>query len=402
MSNITPSQSNIFKGKYKYLVIFLIYAAIRSWQYCLIEIGYYLFPFNIAAAKVNFYFIQSLSNLGNLLSAWDGQWYLYIAKYGYGHPPPNLPPTMQFAFAPLYPMLIRFLSQILPIEFPLIGVLINFILGFGIVLFLFLIGQSLLNIKSGFLAGLFFIVTPASVFYMANYTEALFLLTTLLTFYFALRSKWLFASLSAMLGSATRIQGVLIIIPLIIEIIYQFRVKGLSIKTPITKIILSTLTLCLIPLGIFLFMLIGNQLTRDPLIIIKSHQYFNRKPISLVSIPLTIGQNVANFSRLPLHSFYQSKLDTLFMIITLLCCFVLIKMRYRPSLIALTIIFTLAPLATGSTMSLIRVLSLSFPLYLLLGDLANKSFLFKYLALTLCVSLMSLFALLYSHWYWIA
>jgi hypothetical protein len=64
-----------------------------------------LIPFNHETQQYNYYYQEANITLGNLLSSWDGQWYLSIADSGYSKVSQELP-YIKYMFFPLYPSLI--------------------------------------------------------------------------------------------------------------------------------------------------------------------------------------------------------------------------------------------------------------------------------------------------------
>src|SRR5690606_9530041 len=62
---------------------------------------------------------------------------------------------------------------------------------------------------------------PVSFFFSIIYTESVFVTLCIMSFYSMRRSRWLLAGLLAMLAALTRNQGVLLAIPIVIEMAVQ-------------------------------------------------------------------------------------------------------------------------------------------------------------------------------------
>jgi hypothetical protein len=165
------------------------------------------------------------ASVGGLLlspvNRWDAGWYLAIAEDGY-----DLPDARP-AFFPLYPLLIRLVGT--PIDalgveqgraFELAGVLISLVA--------FLVGLQLLHrlteIELGLEAAnntvLLLAFFPMSFYFSAIYSEALFLALSVASVYEARRSEWWRAGLLAALATATRSQGVCLVVPIAIMLLY--------------------------------------------------------------------------------------------------------------------------------------------------------------------------------------
>uniref|UniRef100_A0A2P2IC78 GPI mannosyltransferase 2 n=1 Tax=Hirondellea gigas TaxID=1518452 RepID=A0A2P2IC78_9CRUS len=116
------------------------------------------------------------------LIRWDAQYFIHIAEYGYTH-------ENTLAFFPLYPLLVRYLAQI--VYFPL-QVILNYhstIIVTAVVLnvYLFVKASELFYSLSravlhhevlAYRAAILFCINPASIFFSAPYSESLFALLT--------------------------------------------------------------------------------------------------------------------------------------------------------------------------------------------------------------------------------
>lgn len=147
----------------------------------------------------------------------DGEHYMSIAIFGYKN--------LEQAFFPVYPKLIYFLSKPFYQSFfnsllfaDLIGLLISH-LSFLIAL---VVLWDLLRIdfsrKVAFLTLLSLLSFPTSFFFGSVYTESIFLLLTILSFYFARKKKWFLCGFFGLIASATRVFGILLLPALLLEI----------------------------------------------------------------------------------------------------------------------------------------------------------------------------------------
>lgn len=154
------------------------------------------------------------SSFFEAMCKWDCRWYLTIIKDGYDTSFREYPRVWyglaNYAFFPLYPYLVKILSTILHINPVKCGIILNqfFILIALIFFYKYLKLIKLEEFSCRF--GVFLLsFSPFSIYFSSLYTEALFVLLSILTFYF-LRSKKLF--ISAILAgflSATRPVGVM-------------------------------------------------------------------------------------------------------------------------------------------------------------------------------------------------
>ncbi len=173
-----------------------------------------------------------------LLSLWqrfDVNWYLKIAARGYDGFDGS---TVYF---PVYPLLIRSLSFVLPPMFA--ATLISNLALLGVLVLLYRLVSSFTDVSIARRALIYFLLFPTSFFLTAAYTESLFLLFVLGSMYAASRRRWGWALTWGAFAALTRLQGVLLVIPLAYMLWRDS--AGMSLK----KVTLRALPFALIPLA---------------------------------------------------------------------------------------------------------------------------------------------------------
>jgi hypothetical protein len=147
---------------------------------------------------------------------WDSVWYLLIAAHGYFNPAST-------NFFPLYPLLIGVGDRLFdnPI---LVGVAIS--LGCTVAALTLLYRLALLDLDrpTARMTVLLVSVFPASLFLSAVYPTSLFLLLSIAAIYAARRDRWALAGLCGGLASATRSNGIVLIVPL--ALLYFYGPRG--------------------------------------------------------------------------------------------------------------------------------------------------------------------------------
>ncbi len=146
--------------------------------------------------------------LFSIWQRWDALWYQEIATEGYHAG------NSTAAFFPLFPLLSRVAS------IPFLG---NVVLGelavtslacIAAFVLLYRIARVEIGRRSAIVAVLLVALSPVGFFLLAPYTEALFLATTLASFWFArARHPWL-AGIAGAAAGFTRLQGGLLLLPL--------------------------------------------------------------------------------------------------------------------------------------------------------------------------------------------
>jgi len=239
-----------------------------------------LLYFAVAKVFVFFAFLFSIkilpTNSGFLSSTrfanFDGTHYLAIAENGYEH--------FQQAFFPLYPILIRYTSKSLSLQYELSGLFISNVSFF---LFLYFLQKYLLskfNKKITTWIVFCFISLPMSFFMQTVYTESLFLFLAILAIFFFNNKKFLLCFIVLGFLSAVRVNGIFLNFILLIVFIYKYRVSRID-----------TLRACLYGLigssGLILYMVYLNLNYSDALLFIHSQNAFgaNRATDTFIFLP---------------------------------------------------------------------------------------------------------------------
>jgi len=157
-----------------------------------------VFPYRGVAAEQNL-----------LLSVWqrfDTNWLLKIAQRGYSDDGSTV-------YFPLYPFLTRVVS-IVGGDSMFAALLISNLALIGALAMLYRLSEALFDTSSARRVVAYWLLFPTAFFLLAAYTESLFLFLTLTAFDSAHRSRWIIAALFGALAALTRLQGVLLVIPL--------------------------------------------------------------------------------------------------------------------------------------------------------------------------------------------
>jgi hypothetical protein len=148
----------------------------------------------------------------DVLSTWDGWWYLQVAQHGYDPKPLQpLPPGGMFtaeqnsvAFFPLYPGLIRGVSEVTGIGLYgsaiLVSVLSSLVAAAGI----YAVISALAGARAGVIAAGLWAVVPGAGVEWAVYTESLFVAIAAWACYSVMRGRWVAAGLLAFLAGLNR------------------------------------------------------------------------------------------------------------------------------------------------------------------------------------------------------
>lgn len=309
------------------------------------SLGYFLLPSRYAPSSL----ISNVYHSNFLLWSWanfDGAHYLNIAQNGYQ----MILGQSEYAFFPLYPLLINLLGRA-GLDMYLAATLIRVtsLVGFVAVLIKW-VRPYLANPLS--LLWLI-LLSPGAVFLSAIYSESLFLFLTALTFYFAQRKEWGRATLVTALATATRVNGVFLVLFLLIKSGSARSLLGIS--------------------GILSYMYYLWATTGNGLAFFSAQSGWGKSTLTAPWVTLT-----AYLSALTLN--FQADLTHLVVaieiIITSVLIYLLIKFWHQKKLDSAYKYYALAnlalPLATGSLGSMPRFSLTLFPLFLMIPSLPPK------------------------------
>ena len=143
----------------------------------------------------------------------DSEHYLNMAKYGYTEP-------LLYAFFPLYPVLIKIFTFIIP-SYQISGFLISNIASFLSLLIL----HNMTKEKDNLWLILCFVFTPILGYTSLLYTESLYILFTLLGYYLYKKDKYILSSIIVGLSILTRNSGIILWGAIGLDMLFRFFTK---------------------------------------------------------------------------------------------------------------------------------------------------------------------------------
>lgn len=205
-------------------------------------------------------------NLVDLRVHRDSFWYLKIAEKGYEYTPGKM---SNIAFFPLYPALIALISK-LPLLTPaLAGWIISTIaLSLGLIFFYKLLTKFHPNLDP-LEPIILLLIFPTAFFLNSVYTESLFLMLSIIFFYFLLQRKFMIAAIFVSLASLSRLNGLFLLAPFIFEYLKIYGIKRFFN--------INLLSFMIAPLGIFAFMLYQYLQFNEPRAFFKAQMEWGRK-----------------------------------------------------------------------------------------------------------------------------
>ena len=295
------------------------------------------------------------------LSIWknyDGGHYTSIAEHGYS--------IIQYAFFPLYPLLIKIVSWPATVIFGdkvsiyiVAGLLISTLSLIGAVYFMLQIARHLFTIDTGKRAVFLLLFFPSAIFLAAVYTESLFLCLVTGSFYLALKQNWGWAALLAALAALTRSVGAIMFVCLAIEF-YVAHQEDWRLHWP------KSMPFLMIPGAVLAYMAYQWVTVGTPLQFLEAQKAWGREVDGSIFSSLwkdyVRGFNLLDFKATRVAPLYDG-LATVFGVVV---AGVLAYNKYW-SFAIFTLAVTVISLVSGTTVGAIRYVIVAFPAFLLLG-----------------------------------
>jgi len=300
---------------------------------------------------------------------WDSVWYLDIIKNGYVG-------KSLTAFFPLYPLVVKTISQLVFNMSPeIVGLFLSSLFLFLSLIFLYKLTLLDFDRNISLNSIIFLLLFPCSLFFNLIYAESLLLLLTVLSVYLARTNKWHLAGLCGLLASLTKPEGVILFIPLLIELFILIKKDKKYLK--------NLIYLILVPVGLLIYMLYLKYNFNNPFLFIEAQKEWWRVSGNIFT------NLVASFSLI----------KGIFFICSLLSSYLVFKyIRKSYGIYTLSILLTSL---TGTFTSLNRHTSIIFPIFILIAYINNKHEILGSAVKFIFCLFLSYFIVLYVNGYWV-
>lgn len=300
---------------------------------------------------------------------WDSGHYLNIIMNGYDGK--VLP-----AFFPLYPLAVKTTSLL---AFNASPEIMGFFLSglFLLLALIFLYKLTMLDFDRNISLNsiIFLLLFPFSLFFNLIYAESLLLFLCILSIYFARTNRWHLAGLCGMLATLTKPEGVIIFIPLLMELFVSIKKDKNNFR--------NLIYIMLVPAGLLIYMIYLKISFNEPFLFIKAQEEWWRVSGNIFT------NLVASFSII----------KGIFLFCFLLFSYFVFKyIRKSYGIYALAILLT----SLSSTFtSLNRHASIIFPIFIFLAYINNKNEIVGNAVKFIFCLFLSYFTVLYVNGYWV-
>ena len=198
------------------------------------------------------------------LNQWDTGHYLRIAESGYQADPASP------AFFPLYPVLIRIIDAVLPGGVLVAALLVANAAVLGALTVLYRLTDHEFGTRVAQRVTWYLAAFPTGFFLFIGYNESLFVLLLAGALYAGRRGHWWLAGVLGALSSATRLFGVLLMVPLAVEYVRQIGWRPRRARRDL-------LSLALVPMGATVYSLYCLIVLDDPLAFSNAQDHWGRQ-----------------------------------------------------------------------------------------------------------------------------
>jgi hypothetical protein len=329
-------------------------------------------------------FRASSSEAGNLLARWDTGWYLGIAEEGYNYWG-NANHQTNVAFFPAYPMTVRAVASLIGarwgspedatdtfeafterrhVRMLQAGWLVSITsLVIGLAYF-FRLARELTGSDEAAGQGVALMVTyPFAFFFGAVYTEAFFLACAVAAFYHFRHRQWIWAAVAGLLAGLVRPNGCLLSVPLGVMALQHWRADGYRLPTLTRGLAVASCA----GLGMLAFTWWLYAFTGEWFVWMKAHGAWGRQ---FAGIHRLLAQRWDHLWSLGLYGYsveYTIELFNMAATSLVLAVSWPVGRRYGWPYALFLLVTVVPPLFMGGFLSMGRVTTTLFPVFIYLG-----------------------------------
>ena len=354
---------------------------------------------------------------------WDSFWFLRVAAHGYAR-------RRAAAFFPLYPLTVNISGRLLGSM--LVGGVLVSVLCYALALVvLYRLVAHDFDERVALWTVLFLSAAGTSLFFQAIYSESLFLLLTVTSFWAGRTGRWWLAGAAGLLAALTRSAGVVLVAPLLWMWLEQRRGRAIALPGGARHAALlsrapgrlpSLAWLALVPAGIGLYMAYTSVRYHNALLFVAAEHDWHRRlsppTTAIYQGALAARRSVQHIAAQPSAYFAVARPAfrvqwltignlTAFIALVLALALVAVCWRRLPApYTIMALVSLLVPLSypTHSTplLSMPRFALVVFPLFVALAVLLARHLVLRWLVLAVMVAGLVLFTAMFANGMWVA
>jgi hypothetical protein len=302
----------------------------------------------------------------NMVARWDAPWYLSIADRGYEWQPDGQQHNV--AFFPAFPVGMVVVTAVLRWHLLHAGLLLSVVAFALAAAYLYRLARETLDDEQALAAVWLLAAYPFAVYYSAPYSEALYLLAAVGAIYHFGRDEWRYAAAWGAVAGLTRSNGCLLSVVLAIVILTDFWRRSREGRRRSPRELVSQLASASAPgMGMLAYSAYLQACFGDPLLWLKAHGAWGRTYTDMGEFVSGRAATLADIG--PLTYLYSQPYDVLNFAAAAfgLAMIVPVWRRLGAAPTAFVVLSLVPPLVMGGTLSMGRLTSTQFPIFIALG-----------------------------------
>ena len=306
------------------------------------------------------------NDLLDLPARWDAGWYLTIANVGYSYTSDSTAAYQQnIAFFPAYPMTVRFFTPLFGRHSLWVGVLVSIVAFYLALIYLLRLARSELGDEEAAKTVVMLIATyPFAVFFSAVYTESLFLLTLVAAVYHFRHDQLWRAAFWGFLCGLTRPPGFFLSVVLGLMALRSAFAHGITADRALVRRLLAAAApgLGMLTFSAFIYRLTGHPFQWTMQNAAWGRVYKGLDEIVTARIDLIAANGLYDYLT-------TQTIDVFYSLAVILCLAAVwpIYRRFGLPYAVFIVLNVLPPMSAGGMLSMGRVTSVLFPVFLWLG-----------------------------------
>jgi hypothetical protein len=302
----------------------------------------------------------------NMVARWDAGWYWSIANLGYEWQPDGLQHNV--AFFPAFPVAMGAVAAVLRWHPMHAGLLLSIALFLVAAAYLYRLAREWLEPEQALAAVWLLSAYPFAVYYSAPYSEALYLLATVAALSHFGRGEWGHAAVWGAVAGLTRPNGCLLSIVLAIMMLTDLWRRRREGRTRPQRGLLIQLVAASTPgLGMVAYSAYLQARFGHPLLWLQAHGAWGRTYTDVGDFVSARAATLADIG--PLTYLYSQPYDVLNVAAAAFGLIMIVPVwrRLGVAYAAFVVLSLVPPLVMGGTLSIGRLTSTLFPIFIVLG-----------------------------------
>jgi hypothetical protein len=305
---------------------------------------------------------------------WDSPHYILLAENWYAS---EGDASRYIVFYPLYPLLMSIFNFFTK-NSVISGVIISNICTCFASYYLYKLVDMEFDDKTAFKAVKYMLIFPFSFFFGIVYTESLFIMLSIMCFYYLRKNNWILAGFLGFLSAITKNQGVLLFAAAFVEVLISLNIPNIQYalqnkKRLCINFLKKFVCIIPIPLGFGAYLALNKVVTGSWFKFLEHQSFYWHHNFSLIPNTLKIHfRYIANPSYTGLHriSIWLPQLALLLLAVLLM---IYAFKKVRVSYILYMLLYTITIYSTTWLISGGRYMLCLFPIHILFAIMSRKN-----------------------------